>query len=130
MSLSILASGWRALSLLLITLISVSTIALAAPQKYGAKVSYTLGQPIVFPDLEVTANGGGSDLEKGKLREYLAFQVWSKGKTMLVLWYLPQPGKVGAPVDFQIAGQGYKFQRLEPTNPRTDGLLIITKKGR
>ena len=120
----------RTLLNLLLLLALAPTMALAAPQKYGTKVSYTLGQTIQFPDLEVTANGGGSDQEKGKLREYLAFQVWSKGKTMLVLWYLPQPGKVGAPVDFQIAGQGYKFQRLEPTNPRTDGLLIITKKPR
>lgn len=116
----------------------VALIALGSPAQpvhgkpfivsYGTRVQFFLGQPIQYPDLEITFDGGGSATDaSGASREYRAFRVWSKGKSILVTWYAGKPGEARSPVSFQIVGQRYTFQVFESSNPRADGALAVWK---
>lgn len=113
------------LLILLLTLVSPAAIAKPKPIPYGARVQFFLGQPVVFPDLEITFDGGGTAPDSnGISREYRAFRVWSKGKTVLVAWYADQT----RPVDFQVAGQRYRLQVSQSSNPRADGALTVWRR--
>lgn len=115
---------WLLLGLVLVLMCPVAT-AKPKPTPYGTRVQFFLGQPVLFPDLEVTFDGGGSASDpNGVSREYRAFRVWSKGKTVLVAWYADQT----KPVDFQVAGQRYRLHISESSNPRADGALTVWKR--
>ncbi|MDX2006290.1 MAG: hypothetical protein SFU83_13505 [Meiothermus sp.] len=100
-------------------------LALAAPAAYGKPVQFYMGKPVVFADLEVTFDGGGSLTDaQGNPREYRAFRVVSRGQKILVPWYADQT----KPVDFQIAGRRFRLQVVKSSNPRADGALTVWKR--
>lgn len=109
----------RVILLGLLVLLSLGT---AKPfiNAYGKPVQFYLGQPLRFADLEVTFDGGGSS----EGREYRAFRVVGKNKSVLVAWFSDQTN----PVSFKVAGQTYQLQVRASSNPQADGALTVWKR--